>query len=143
VRPNCGSSCTLCSVSGNGLLLLYRAICALDGHEARLSSPAEVTAAALNGDEVALGVLEQFCCWLGRAAGNNVLSLGGRGGVYIVGGVVPRFAELFLASGFARSFRDKGVMSAYFEGIPVWLVTAEYPGLMGAGVALQQALGSR
>jgi glucokinase len=35
------------------------------------------------------------------------------------------------------------VMSAYFEGIPVWLVTAEYPGLMGAGVALQQALGSR
>jgi glucokinase len=63
--------------------------------------------------------------------------------VYIVGGVVPRFAELFLASGFARSFRDKGVMSAYFEGIPVWLVTAEYPGLMGAGVALQQALGSR
>ena len=130
-------------LSGNGLLLLYRAICALDGHEARLSSPAEVTAAALNGDEVALGVLEQFCCWLGRAAGNNVLSLGGRGGVYIVGGVVPRFAELFLASGFARSFRDKGVMSAYFEGIPVWLVTAEYPGLMGAGVALQQALGSR
>ena len=58
-------------LSGNGLLLLYRAICALDGHEARLSSPAEVTAAALNGDEVALGVLEQFCCWLGRAAGNN------------------------------------------------------------------------
>ncbi|TWC28187.1 glucokinase [Pseudomonas sp. SJZ079] len=130
-------------LSGGGLLLLYRAVCALDGHEVRLSSPAEVTAAALSGDEVALGVLEQFCCWLGRAAGNNVLSLGGRGGVYIVGGVVPRFAELFLASGFARSFRDKGVMSAYFEGIPVWLVTAEYPGLMGAGVALQQALGSR
>lgn len=130
-------------LSGSGLLLLYRAVCALDGHEVRLSSPAEVTAAALSGDEVAQGVLEQFCCWLGRAAGNNVLSLGGRGGVYIVGGVVPRFAELFLASGFARSFRDKGVMSGYFEGIPVWLVTAEYPGLMGAGVALQQALGSR
>lgn len=130
-------------LSGSGLLLLYRAICALDGHEVRLSSPAEVTAAALSGDEVALGVLEQFCCWLGRAAGNNVLSLGGRGGVYIVGGVVPRFVELFLASGFARSFRDKGVMSAYFEGIPVWLVTAEYPGLMGAGVALQQAFEQR
>jgi glucokinase len=130
-------------LSGGGLLLLYRAICALDGHAARLHSPAEVTAAALDGDELARDVLEQFCCWLGRAAGNNVLSLGGRGGVYIVGGVVPRFAELFLASGFARSLRDKGVMSGYFAGIPVWLVTAEYPGLMGAGVALQQALGSR
>ncbi|SDH64397.1 glucokinase [Pseudomonas benzenivorans] len=128
-------------LSGSGLLLLYRAICALDGHEVRLNAPAEVTAAALAGDEVALAVLEQFCCWLGRAAGNNVLSLGARGGVYIVGGVVPRFAELFLASGFARCLRDKGRMSDYFDGIPVWLVTAEYPGLMGAGVALQQALG--
>ncbi|WP_439858815.1 glucokinase [Pseudomonas sp. MBLB4136] len=126
-------------LSGGGLLTLYRAVCALDGHEPRLHSPAEITAAALAGEAVALQVIEQFCCWLGRAAGNNVLSLGGRGGVYIVGGVVPRFAELFLASGFARSLRDKGVMSPYFDGIPVWLVTAEYPGLMGAGVALQQA----
>ncbi|HBX57274.1 glucokinase [Pseudomonas sp. UBA2684] len=126
-------------LSGNGLLVLYRAICALDGHALRFGSPAEITAAALAGDAVAGAVLEQFCCWLGRAAGNNVLTLGARGGVYIVGGVVPRFAELFLASGFARSLRDKGCMSDYFAGIPVWLVTAEYPGLMGAGVALQQA----
>ncbi|OHC30945.1 MAG: glucokinase [Pseudomonadales bacterium RIFCSPLOWO2_12_59_9] len=126
-------------LSGNGLLLLYRSICALDGHAPRLNSPAEVTAAALAGDAVAVAVLEQFCCWLGRAAGNNVLSLGARGGVYIVGGVVPRFAELFLASGFARCFRDKGCMSDYLIGIPVWLVMAEYPGLLGAGVALQQA----
>nr|WP_215730839.1 glucokinase [Pseudomonas lalucatii] len=125
-------------LSGGGLLALYRALCALDGHEPHLGSPAEVTAAALAGDAPAQAVVEQFCCWLGRAAGNLVLSLGGRGGVYIVGGVVPRFAELFLASGFARCLRDKGVMSPYFDGVPAWLVTAEYPGLMGAGVALQQ-----
>ena len=126
-------------LSGSGLLQLYSAICAVDRQAPRLSSPAEVTAAALAGDPVAVAVLEQFCCWLGRAAGNNVLTLGARGGVYIVGGVVPRFAEFFLASGFAKSFSDKGRMSDYFDGIPVWLVTAEYPGLMGAGVALQQA----
>uniref|UniRef100_UPI00064C5E5D glucokinase n=1 Tax=Pseudomonas putida TaxID=303 RepID=UPI00064C5E5D len=62
-----------------------------------------------------------------------------RGGVYIVGGVIPRFAELFLRSGFAASFSDKGCMSGYFAGVPVWLVTAEFSGLLGAGVALQQA----
>ncbi|WP_339524174.1 glucokinase [Pseudomonas sp. EA_35y_Pfl2_R111] len=128
-------------LSGRGLLQLYFAICALDGHTPSLSSPAEVTLAALAGDAVAMAVLEQFCVWLGRAAGNNVLSLGARGGVYIVGGVVPRFAEFLLGSGFAKSFSDKGCMSDYFAGIPVWLVTAEYPGLMGAGVALQQVLG--
>lgn len=127
-------------LSGRGLLHLYRAICGLDGHSARLQTPAEVTTAALAGEPLAVGVLEQFCCWLGRVAGNCVLTLGARGGVYIVGGVVPHFAAFFQASGFARSFADKGVMSHYFADIPVWLVLADYPGLLGAGVALQQTL---
>lgn len=128
-------------LSGGGLLLLYRTLCQLEGAEPRLASPAEVTAAAQAGDALACAVIEQFSVWLGRAAGNLVLSLGARGGVYVVGGVVPRFAELFLASGFAAALRDKGCMSHYFDRIPAWLVTAEYPGLLGAGVALQQATG--
>jgi len=127
-------------LSGGGLLLLYRAVCALAGLTPRLASPAEVTAAALAGDHVAVATLEQFCVWLGRVAGNNVLTLGARGGVYIVGGVVPRFADFFAASGFARGFTSKGCMSGYPANVPVWLVTADYPGLEGAGVALEQAL---
>lgn len=127
-------------LSGGGLLLLYRAVCALAGLTPRLASPAEVTAAALAGDHVAVATLEQFCVWLGRVAGNNVLTLGARGGVYIVGGVVPRFADFFAASGFARGFTSKGCMSGYLADVPVWLVTADYPGLEGAGVALEQAL---
>jgi hypothetical protein len=47
-------------------------------------------------------VLEQFCVFLGRVAGNNVLTVGGRGGVYIAGGVIPRFVEFFKQSGFNR-----------------------------------------
>ena len=128
-------------LSGSGLPRVYRAICAVDGHTPVLDSDRAITAAALAGDPVALQVLEHFSCWLGRVAGNNVLTIGGRGGVYIVGGVIPRFADIFLASGFARSFADKGCMSDYLKGIPVWLVTAPYPGLIGAGVALQQAFG--
>ncbi|UVJ44943.1 glucokinase [Pseudomonas sp. LS1212] len=127
-------------LSGGGLLRLYQAICAIDNHPSTLDSPAEITSAALAGDALALAVIEQFCRFLGRVAGNNVLTLGGRGGVFIVGGVIPRFVELFLASGFAESFADKGCMSGYFKGVPVWVVTAQYSGLLGAGVALQQAL---
>lgn len=126
-------------LSGGGLLRLYQAICALDGQPAPLQSPAAITDAALAGESVALAVIEQFCRFLGRVAGNNVLTLGGRGGVFIVGGIVPRFAELFLRSGFGASFADKGCMSGYFKDLPVWLVTAEFSGLLGAGVALQQA----
>lgn len=125
-------------LSGSGLPRVYRALCAVDGHSPSLDSARSITAAALAGDPLALQALEQFSCWLGRVAGNAVLTVGGRGGVYIVGGVVPHFADLFLASGFARSFADKGCMSDYLKGIPVWLVTAPYPGLIGAGVALQQ-----
>ncbi|WP_312703578.1 glucokinase [Stutzerimonas nitrititolerans] len=127
-------------LSGGGLLELYRTSCELDGREPQLTTPAEVTAAALAGEPYAAAVLEQFCTWLGRIAGDNVLTTGARGGVYVVGGIVPRFAEFFMRSGFSRSLRDKGDMSRYFDDIPVWLVTAEYPGLEGAGVALQQAL---
>lgn len=112
----------------------------MDGHEPKLDTPEAITAAGLAGDPIALEVLEQFCCWLGRVAGNNVLTTGGRGGVFIVGGVIPRFADFFVNSGFARSFADKGCMSDYFKGIPVWLVTAPYSGLVGAGVALEQAI---
>ncbi|MDE1165117.1 MAG: glucokinase [Pseudomonas sp.] len=126
-------------LSGGGLLRLYQAVCAVDGHEATLVTPAAITSAALAGDPVAMGVIDQFCRFLGRVAGNNVLTVGGRGGVFIVGGVIPRFLDLFLASGFTESFADKGCMSDYFKGIPVWIVTAEFSGLIGAGVALQQA----
>ena len=127
-------------LSGSGLLELYRTSCALDGEAPRFASPAEVTAAALTGDAYAEVVLEQFCVWLGRIAGDNVLTTGAQGGVYIAGGIVPRFVEFFARSGFSQSFRDKGNMSRYFDNVPVWVVTAEYPGLEGAGVALQQLL---
>ncbi|WP_122872520.1 glucokinase, partial [Pseudomonas viridiflava] len=129
-------------LSGAGLLLLYQVSCALDDIEPELKSPAAITTAALAGDPVAAAVLDQFCVFLGRVVGNQVLTVGGLGGVYIAGGVVPRFTDFFMNSGFKRALAEKGVMSDYFKGLPVWLVTAEYPGLMGAGVALQQAFGS-
>ena len=128
------------ALSGNGLLALYRASCSLEGQPAQLRNAAEITAAALAGEALPAQVLELFCCMLGRVAGNNVLTLGARGGVYIAGGMVPRFADFFLASGFSRSLREKGCMSDYFDAVPVWLVTAKYPGLMGAGVAIEQYL---
>lgn len=127
-------------LSGGGLVRLYQALCAIDGDVPQHKTPAQITDAALGGEPRAMAVIEQFCRFLGRVAGNNVLTLGARGGVYIAGGVIPRFAELFLRSGFTASFTDKGLMSDYFAGIPVWLVTAELSGLLGAGVALEQSL---
>lgn len=127
-------------LSGPGLVNLYRASCALDGKTLRFDSAAEVTQAALEGDAQAIAVLEQFCTWLGRVAGNAALTLGARGGVYLAGGMLPRFADFLVASGFLAAFQAKGEMSGYLMHIPVWLVTAEQPGLLGAGLALQRSL---
>ena len=127
-------------VSGGGLLRLYHAFCKVDGHAPTLQNQAEITQAGLAGDPLARAVIDQFCRFLGRVAGNAVLTVGGRGGVYIVGGVIPHFLELFLQSGFGDSFGDKGCMSQYVGGVPVWVVTAEFSGLLGAGVALQQGV---
>lgn len=123
-------------LSGSGLLRLYRASSILDGQTPKLDSAAAVSAAALAGDAGAAAVLEQFCCWLGRVAGNHALTLGARGGVYLAGGILPHFADFLRESGFARCFVDKGVMSGYLQDIPVWLAMAEQPGLLGAGLAL-------
>ncbi len=44
----------------------------------------------------------------GRFGGNLALNLGTFGGVFIAGGIVPRFLEFFKASGFRAAFEDKG-----------------------------------
>ncbi|MCJ8169078.1 glucokinase [Atopomonas sediminilitoris] len=125
-------------LSGGGLLRLYQVSCQLDGCEAQYHTPAQVTAAALNGDLYADAVLEQFCCWLGQVMGNAAVLLGARGGVYIAGGVVPRFAERFLTSGFHQAFYSKGSMRDYLQPIPIYVVQAQWPGLLGAGAWLEQ-----
>lgn len=79
---------------------------------------------------------------MGRFGGNLALNLGTFGGVYIAGGIVPRFLEFFKASGFRAAFEDKGRFKSYMQDIPVYLITHEQPGLMGAGAYLRQVLGN-
>ncbi|SDT90094.1 glucokinase [Halopseudomonas salegens] len=128
-------------LSGRGLLQLYQAVCAIERIEPRFTSPEAVSAAALAGDPGATKTLERFCIWLGRVAGNNVLTLGARGGVYIAGGIVPRFASFVASSGFTYGFSDGHRMADYLDQVPVWLVTAEFVGLEGAGIAIDSNCG--
>ena len=55
---------------------------------------------------------------MGRFAGNLALNMGTFGGVYIAGGIVPRFQEFFIGSGFRVAFEDKGASSPYLKDIP-------------------------
>ena len=59
------------------------------------------------GDAHAIEAVGMFCAMLGTVAGNLALTLGARGGVYIAGGIVPRFLDFFAQSRFRARFVEK------------------------------------
>lgn len=131
-------------LSGPGLVNIYQSLCHLRGMRPQFESPANVTKYGLAKDcEVCYEAMQIFCQVMGSFGGNLALSSGAFGGVYIAGGIVTRFKEFFLNSDFRSCFEEKGRLRGFCEGIPVYLITAEQPGLMGAGAYLRQSLGYR
>lgn len=129
-------------LSGPGLVNLYRAIVKADGRLPDNLQPKDITNRALDdSDTDCRRALSLFCVLMGRFGGNLALNLGTFGGVYIAGGIVPRFMSFFKASGFRGAFEDKGRFKAYVQDIPVFLITHPQPGLLGAGAWLRQTLG--
>ena len=124
-------------INGAGLSLIDSALANAE-NDVSNRSPAEITAAALAGEARARAVLDRFSAFLATVAADLVLTLGARGGVYLCGGILPRIADYFIKeSPFNARFADKGRFAAYLDAVPVWLVTAENPGLLGAAEALQ------
>jgi len=79
----------------------------------------------------------------GAFSSNLALNLSTFGGVYIAGGIVPRFMTFFKTSGFRAAFEDKGSFKDYVHDIPVFMIIHSQPGLLGAGAYLRQMLGMR
>ena len=127
------------AVSGQGLVDIYHAVRAVAGQGGtEVIQAAQVTELALvDGDALAVQALELFCGFLGNVAGNLVLTLGARGGVYLGGGIVPRLGAWFDGSPFRARFESKGRFRAYLASIPCWIIDpAVTPALHGAARAL-------
>lgn len=111
------------ALSGPGLENLYGALAAID----RISVPPRdaiaITQAALEGScGVSRAALDMFCAMLGTVAGNLALTFCARGGVFIAGGIVPRFADDVARSKFRERFEAKGRYRPYLEGIPTSII---------------------
>lgn len=120
------------ALSGPGLLKLYHALCELRDSPPRWITPAEVTAAALQGnDPVAREVLEVFCGLLGSFVGDLGLLYGARA-IYLAGGILPRIHDFLLTSSFAERYFNKGVMRAWLQQVPVRLIEHGQLGVIGA-----------
>ena len=120
-------------LSGPGLEDLYQALAHIQDRAVKALTAAEITQAAIDdSDTLASDTVNQFCASLGSVAGDLALCLGAKGGVYIAGGIVPRFIDFFQHSPFRERFTAKGRFSAYNSEIPTRVITAPQPGLLGA-----------
>ncbi|MBU3002536.1 glucokinase [Paraglaciecola arctica] len=126
-------------MSGRGLVHIYQAIAKHKNLSAPLDDPADITERALDGScALSVATLNQFCKILGSFAGNLALNLGTRGGVYIGGGIAPRFTNFIKQSDFRKRFEAKGRFRDYVAGIPTFIITEPDHGLIGAMAYLNQ-----
>ena len=119
-------------LSGSGLIQLYHAIARVDGESVPERDSGEIVAHALADDcKVSREALDLFCAFLGSAAGNIALTMGARGGVFIGGGIAPRFTDFLRASAFRERFEAKGRMSSYLARIPTAVIVHPMPAFIG------------
>lgn len=134
-------------LSGIGLPVLHQALGAVLGGSPSALTAAQIialgcdtSAASTASDSLCGQTLDLFCALLGGFAGNVVLTLGARGGLFIGGGIVPRFADRFFSSAFRDRFEAKGRFRGYLQAVPTALITDTLAALTGAALAIEQQL---
>lgn len=131
-------------LSGYGLEQVYRALFFIkQGKEIssvkeKLSAKDISNKAMTNQCETCQQALTLFCNVLGSFAGNLALIMNSQGGVYIAGGIVPRFIDYLKASDFRSRFEKKGRLSYITEQAPTYVIIEPQPGLLGAAAFLLQ-----
>ena len=117
---------------GPGLVNLYRAVAAADGIAPRLTTPAEITAAALDAsDPVAVEAIDIFVTCLGRMAGDLALIFMSRGGVFLTGGIAQKIIPALKNGRFRAAFEDKAPHSALLRAMPVYVMVHPLAALVG------------
>lgn len=125
-------------VSGSGLENIHQALGQVHGVKLSKLSAAQIFAAAQETDELATEAVALFFEILGQFAGDYVLALGAYDGLYIAGGIVPRYPDLFANSRFRSGFESKGRYRPIMERIPTRLILHPQPGLLGASYVARE-----
>lgn len=122
---------------GDGIVNVYQALADYRGLTPQLAGAADIGRAAQSEtDPLAREAMAMFFAVLGASAGNFALTFGALGGVYIAGGIVPRYLDLLRRSDFRARFLAKGRFADYLSAIPTYVITHEATGLLGAALTL-------
>ena len=131
-------------LSGFGLEQIYQALLFIQHGEevdvikGKLDAK-DISSKAIIGEcDTCQQALTLFCNVLGSFAGNLALTMDSQGGVYIAGGIVPRFIDYLQNSDFRMRFESKGRLSYITEQAPTYVIIEPQPGLLGAAAFLLQ-----
>ena len=121
------------ALSGPGIEAIWGAIAEIGGARCgEAKTAAEIARDAFaRRDPIAEETIEVFTGFLGSVAGDLALTLGARGGVYVAGGIVPRWGGRFDSGRFLERLRAKGRFRTWLSAISVHVVTHPHPGLVG------------
>jgi len=114
-----------------------------DAHLQKALAAADPAAAisqqAEYGHVAALEVIRRFVAIYAGQLADMALTAVPRGGVFLAGGIAPRWGDHFREPLFQEAFRKRPPMTHLLERLPVSLIMHPQPGLLGAGIsALRQ-----
>lgn len=128
-------------VSGPGLVNWYT--CLGDGPVTRVATAQDVGGVTAEeifrlatevGDARALQAMEQFLLAYGAVAGDHALATLAHGGVFLAGGIAPKWGTWMQDGRFMRAFCHKGPYAELMRSLPVNVVMQGDLGLRGAAV---------
>lgn len=122
-------------LSGPGLANIYNALAVIRGNRSNAELAAEeVVAAARSGDAVASESTRLFISILGAVCGDIALTVGATGGFFLSGAMLQKFGDLFDHALFLSAFNNKAKFRDWCELVPVGMLNAPYPGLLGCAI---------
>ena len=105
-----------------GLTATYHALAQVNG-EYPMGEAADIIARAHTGDVLAKRTIAMVGGWLAAMASDIVLMFGARGGIYLSGALLEEIGPLLDAGAFSQRYTDKGRLSDYVAGVPVYHFT--------------------
>ena len=119
-------------LSGPGIVALYQALAALEGHKVEVENSKQVVQLARDEEStLAVETIEVYCAWLGDVAGDVALMYLAKGGVYLAGDILLTIFEVLKQSQFRARFVNKGRATGVVLDTPTFLITWESPVLHG------------
>ncbi|WP_018138657.1 MULTISPECIES: ROK family protein [unclassified Thioalkalivibrio] len=128
-------------LSGRGIARIARFELARrdDGELARALTAADPAAAISDladaGHAAALAVVQRFVTIYAGQLADMALTALPTGGLYLAGGIAPRWADYFQDTTFLRALHNRPPMTHLLERLPVSLIMHPEPGLLGAAVS--------